>query len=134
MSQPNLTSQRPYLLRAMHEWISDNGHTPHLIVDANVEGVQVPVAYVKDGKIVLDVSLSATHHLQMGNEWVEFDARFAGVPHRIRVPQRAVLGIYSKEAGQGMAFNENDMPPPEPPATTPSPTNEERRARFKVVK
>ena len=79
-------SRRPYLLRAMHEWVSDSGGTPHVIVDAERPGVQVPRAYVKEGKIVLNVSASATQRLALGNEWLEFDARFAGVVHHVRVP------------------------------------------------
>ncbi len=134
MPPPTPKSSRPYLVRALHEWISDNGHTPHLIVDAGAEGVQVPVQYVKDGKIVLNVSHSATHGLQLGNEWIEFQARFAGVPHRVHVPLRAVLGIYSRETGQGMAFSDSDLTaPPDPQAPLPADAGG-RRARLKVVK
>jgi stringent starvation protein B len=124
----------------MHEWITDNGQTPHVIVDASVEGVQVPQAYVKDGKIVLNIAYAAANSLQMGNEWIEFDARFSGVPHRVRVPLRACVGIYSRETGQGMAFSESDLAPqPEPPEgppadSAPASTVDSRRARLKIVK
>jgi stringent starvation protein B len=130
-------SRRPYLLRAMHEWINDSGHTPHVIVDATRPGVEVPSAYIKDGKIVLNLSLSATQRLALKNDWIEFDARFAGVVHRVRVPMYAVLGIYARETGEGMVFSESEKEPtpPEPP-TQPekSPSTETRRAKLTVVK
>ena len=132
-------SRRPYLLRAMHEWIIDSGHTPHVIVDALRTGVEVPAAYVKDGKIVLNLSTTATQRLQLTNESIEFDARFAGVVHRVRVPMQAVLGVYARETGEGMVFSEGDIDPtppdsptpPEPPPKTPA---EIRRAKLTVVK
>jgi stringent starvation protein B len=99
-------SKRPYLLRAMHEWMTDCGHTPHVIVDALRPDADVPQAYVKDGKIVLNLSASATQRLQLGNKDIEFDARFAGVVHHVRVPIAAVLGIYARETGEGMVFSE----------------------------
>jgi stringent starvation protein B len=129
-------SRRPYLLRAMHEWMSDSGFTPHIIVDATREGVDVPRAFVKDGKLVLNVSMNATQHLQLQNQWVMFEARFNGVVHHVRVPMPAILGIYARETGEGMVFNEADpdIPPPaDAPATAASPPKA-GRARFKVVK
>jgi stringent starvation protein B len=118
----------------MHEWISDCGNTPHVIVDAEIEGIEVPRAYIKDGKIVLNLSMSATQHLNMGAEEVKFDARFAGVIHHVRFPVSAVLGIYARETGEGMVFSEQDLGP-EPP-TRPSPADEgtPRRPQLKVVK
>jgi stringent starvation protein B len=101
--------KRPYLLRAMHEWISDCGNTPHVIVDAGREGTEVPRAYVRDGKIVLNLSEGATQHLTLGAEWVEFDARFAGITHHVRFPVSAVLGIYARETNEGMVFSEQDL-------------------------
>ena len=129
-------SRRPYLLLAMHEWMSDSGFTPHIIVDATREGVDVPKAFVKDGKLVLNVSMNATQHLQLQNQWVMFEARFNGVVHHVRVPMHAILGIYARETGEGMVFNESDpeIPPPaDAPATTPA-AAKPGRARFKVVK
>ena len=127
--------KRPYLLRAMHQWIAECGHTPHVIVDAAREGAEVPRAYVKDGKIVLNVSLNATQRLNLGNDWLEFDARFAGVVHHVRVPLSAVLGIYARETGEGMVFSEQDLEPS--PPTRPPQTEEgggARRPQLKVVK
>ena len=140
MSSKNLNdsgavSRRPYLLRAMHEWISDSGHTPHVIVDALRAGVEVPSAYIKDGKIVLNLSMTATQRLQLRNDGIEFDARFAGVAHHVRVPMAAVLGVYARETGEGMIFSEVDHePPPSSPPSERAPGGGERRAKLTVVK
>ena len=95
----------------MHQWMSDSGHTPHVIVDAERAGAQVPKAYVKEGKIVLNLSPSATQRLKLGNDEIEFDARFAGVVHHVRFPVAAVMGIYARETGEGMVFSESDLGP-----------------------
>lgn len=130
--------QRPYLLRAMHAWMTDNGQTPHLVVDAARDGVDVPQGYVRDGKIVLNISYAATSNLDLGNERIAFSARFAGTPHAVRVPLAAVLGIYARETGQGMIFSDEDFPaaPDEPPGGDggKDPGAGARRARLKVVK
>jgi stringent starvation protein B len=91
-----MKARRPYLLRAIHEWISDSLCTPHLVVDANAGDVEVPRPYVKDGKIVLNVSWSATANLRLGNEDVTFSGRFGGVSMSVRVPIHAVLAIYAR--------------------------------------
>ena len=132
MSQ--LLPKRPYLLRAMHEWITDCGNTPHVIVDAGREGAEVPRAYVKDGKIVLNLSEGATQRLRMGADLVEFDARFAGVIHHVRFPVAAVLGIYARETGEGMVFSEQDLGPEPPSRPTPADEGAPRRPQLKVVK
>lgn len=132
MSQ--MLPKRPYLLRAMHQWIGDCGNTPHVIVDAAREGTQVPRGYVKDGKIVLNLSLGATQHLQLGSDWVEFDARFAGVVHHVCFPVSAVLGIYARETGEGMVFSEQDLGPEPPKRPTPADEGAPRRPQLKVVK
>lgn len=127
-------SRRPYLLRAMYEWISDSGYTPHLIVDAQQAGVEVPATHVKDGKIVLNLSSTATQRLQLRNDLVEFDARFAGVSHHVRVPMRAILGVYARETGEGMIFSDTEPEAPEPPPEQPAPEPPRRRAKLTVVK
>jgi stringent starvation protein B len=99
-----MTSHRPYLLRALYEWIADNGMTPHLLVDATRPAVQVPMHAVKDGKIVLNIAERAVSHLEMGNDVIRFSARFGGVSHPVSVPVGAVLAIYARETGQGMAL------------------------------
>lgn len=131
MRQP--PAKRPYLLRAMHQWMTDCGHTPHVIVDAEHSGVDVPRAYVKDGKIVLNLSATATQHLKLGNEWIEFDARFAGVVNRVAFPVGAVLGVYARETGEGMVFTEQDLGP-EPPTRPNSADEGSKRPQLKVVK
>jgi stringent starvation protein B len=117
----------------MHQWMTDCGHTPHVIVDAEYTGVDVPRAYVKEGKIVLNLSATATQHLKLGNEWIEFDARFSGVVNRVSFPISAVLGIYARETGEGMVFTEQDLGP-EPPTRPNSVDDGGKRPQLKVVK
>lgn len=114
-----MSSNRPYLLRAVHEWISDNGLTPYLLVDAAVPGVQVPAQAIKDGRVVLNVALRAVAQLDLGKERVRFLARFSGVSQAVEVPVGAVLAIYAQENGQGMMFQSDDAPTPTPPTTEP---------------
>ena len=118
----------------MHEWMVDNGFTPHLVVDAKRDGVRVPAAHVKDGKIVLNVSPSATRALTLGNEVVTFEARFGGVSQQLSVPVVAVLGIYARETGQGMIFGEDDARPTAPPDGEPTPPPKPAKTKLKVVK
>ena len=122
----------------MHEWMLDNGFTPHLVVDAKRDGVHVPAAHVKDGKIVLNVSPSATRALTLGNDLVTFEARFGGVSQQLSIPIAAVLGIYARETGQGMIFGEDDTPGPAPPESggepAPPPAGGGKRAKLKVIK
>jgi stringent starvation protein B len=119
MSDTPAKSRRPYLLRAMHEWITDNNQTPHIVVDAAVPGVEAPRQYVQGGKLILNVSYNATSGLAMSNEVVRFRARFGGVTHDVSVPVGAILGIYARETGQGMLFSEPEEPPPAPAPTEP---------------
>ncbi len=128
---PQQTSRRPYLVRAMHEWMSDNNQTPHLVVDATVAGTELPLAYVRDGRITLNISWQATQALKMGNDGIEFSARFDGVAMQVRVPAAAVLGIYARETGQGMLFQDEGTPPPAPPSGT---DDTGRRPQLRVVK
>lgn len=89
----------------MYEWMGDNGHTPHIVVDASLDGVSVPIEHVKDGKIILNISDSAAHNLKLNNDAISFRARFGGVPFDVWTPMRSVLGIYARETGQGMIFS-----------------------------
>lgn len=132
-----MKSRKPYLLRAIHEWISDSDCTPHLVVDASAAGVDVPRQYVRDGKIVLNVSWTATAELVMGNEQVTFNGRFGGAPMSVRLPIDSILAIYARETGQGMIFAEEGGPAPEPPQETPPQAPAKTgpaRPRLKVVK
>lgn len=139
MTDATVTSRRPYLLRAMHEWITDNSQTPHVVVDAGVVGVKVPPQHIKDGRIILNISLHAAQGLSLGNEALSFRARFGGVSQDIVVPIPAIVGIYARESGQGMIFGDNDgpvgttEPPPPPPPASPPPAAP-RRSHLKVVK
>ncbi|KRG57861.1 ClpXP protease specificity-enhancing factor [Stenotrophomonas sp. W1S232] len=105
----SMTSHRPYLLRALVEWINDNDMTPHLLVDASVSGVMVPPSAVHDGRVILNIAERAVAQLHMDNHEVSFSARFGGVSQPVRVPIAAVLAVYARENGQGMALPD-DLP------------------------
>ena len=127
----SMKSSRPYLIRAIHEWIVDNGLTPYLMVDALASGVEVPKQYVQQGRIVLDVSPRAVRGLQLGNDWIEFSARFGGASLPVRVPTTSIQAVYAKENGVGMAFQESspeDEPPPDPSGGS------KVKAKLRVVK
>jgi stringent starvation protein B len=128
--------QRPYLLRAMHEWMTDQGQTPHVVVDASLEGVDVPRQHVQDGKIILNISCSATNNLTLENERICFDARFSGATRHVELPVRAVLGIYAKESGQGMIFSEDEFAarPDRPSPTAAIKPSKSGRAHLKLIK
>ncbi len=115
MPDRQTTKQRPYLIRAMHEWMIDNDLTPHIVVDANHEGLNLPSQHVQDGKLVLNISYTATRGLELGNVDISFEARFGGEPRQLAIPVTAVLGIYSRETGQGMVFTAEEPEPPAPP-------------------
>ena len=129
-----MTPLKPYLIRSIYEWIVDNALTPHLLVNADYPGVILPSDFVEDGRIVLNMRPEAIQGLVLGNDEIQFNARFAGKPMRITTPCKAVLAIYAKENGKGMIFdpdendNEDDTPPtpPEPKAPT--------RPKLRVVK
>lgn len=139
-------STKPYLIRAIYEWCVDQGFTPYLAAMVD-EGTRVPPGTAKDGQIVLNLSPDATHQLDMGNELIEFQARFGGVAHMLRVPVANVIAVYARENGHGMAFEvtEDDEPEAaladedvieldatEPPDETPPPGG--GRSHLKVVK
>lgn len=127
-----MTSTRPYLLRAIHEWIIDNGLTPYLLVDATYDKVEVPQEYVNDGKIILNISPNAENKLQLDNDWVSFSARFSGRSVEIFIPIAAALAIYAKENGKGMVFQpEENVSEPEPPKPSQPPRG---KPVLKVVK
>ncbi len=103
-----MTSSRPYLVRAMYQWIADNGMTPHLLADASVEGIQIPAEHIQNGKIILNIAPMAITGLVLGDNEITFSARFSGKSSGIYIPIDAVLAIYAKENGQGMMFSEDD--------------------------
>ena len=127
-----MTPNRPYLIRAIWQWITDNGLTPYILVDAGAEQVQIPRQFVEDGRIVLNISASAVLDLNMENEFVSFNARFGGAAMDVFVPVSSVLGIYAKENGQGMLFPESEAEPTPPEPETPAPGPS--RPSLKLVK
>lgn len=133
-----MTPSRPYLLRALYDWISDNGLTPHIVVDATYPGVEVPPSAVRDGKVVLNIGLRAVDQLDLGDERIRFFARFGGVSHAVSIPTLAVKAIYARENGVGMVFpDEEPMPPGEPPAGKPGGETggrTPRRGHLRIVK
>ncbi|WP_118776688.1 ClpXP protease specificity-enhancing factor [Haemophilus haemolyticus] len=101
--------KRPYLLRAYYDWLVDNSFTPYLVVDATYLGVNVPVEYVKDGQIVLNLSANATGNLQLTNDFIQFNARFKGVSRELYIPMGAALAIYARENGDGVMFEPEEV-------------------------
>lgn len=139
-----MTSSRPYLIRALYEWIVDNGFTPYMLVDTSLDMVEVPRAFVENGRIILNISPEATHSLVLGNEAVTFNARFSGTAMDVYVPVVSVLAIYARENGQGMMFGEqDDTTPPDPSPGGPGkpdiesvtkPPADVKRPSLKIVK
>ncbi len=135
-----MTSQKPYLIRAIHEWLLDNACTPYVLVNTDYDGVQVPTDFVRDNRIVLNIAPDAVRDLNISNDWLSFSARFAGKPMDIFIPIVAVQAIYSKENNEGMFFPEEDTPPPSPPSPEPEDEPKETvkkptsRPSLKVVK
>lgn len=120
----------------MHEWMGDNSHTPHIVVDTSVDGVCVPPEHVKDGKIILNISESAAHNLKLTNDAVSFRARFSGIAFDVWVPMKSVLGIYARETGQGMIFSHDTETADQiSPAVLPDEVEETRsRPHLTIVK
>jgi stringent starvation protein B len=133
-----MSSNRPYLLRALYEWIGDNDMTPHLLVDATREGVLVPLSGVKDGRVVLNIAARAVSQLELGNREIRFLARFGGISQSVIVPVSAVLAIYAQETGQGMMLPEDGamLPSDDPSDDTPEPGGEapKKGGHLRVVK
>lgn len=126
-----MTPLKPYLIRSIYEWIVDNQLTPHLLVDAKVNNAILPRDFIEDGKIVLNIRPEAIQGLTLGNEDIQFNARFSGKPTHIFVPTTAILAIYAKENGKGMVFDpdqDSDTPPP-PPSVKKQP-----KPQLKIVK
>jgi stringent starvation protein B len=129
-----MTSSRPYIMRALYEWIVDNDCTPYVLVDATLPEVMVPQQFVKDGQIVLNISPSAVMDLNISNEAVAFNGRFGGLAKDVYVPVKAVVGIYARENGQGMVFEPEESTEPPPDDTPPDPNKPEGRPALKIVK
>lgn len=139
-----MNTSRPYLVRALYDWINDNQSTAYIVVDATLSGVVVPEEFVTDGQIVLNIGPSAVQHLQLLDDSVQFNARFGGSPMQVYVPMAAILAIYARESGEGMSFGREPGSPPLPPQAVPvkeaetgseeSTAQTKKRASLKVVK
>ncbi|HHJ80034.1 MAG TPA: ClpXP protease specificity-enhancing factor [Candidatus Tenderia electrophaga] len=140
-----MISSRPYLIRAIYEWIVDNELTPYFLVNAEAADVTIPGQYVQDGRIILNVSPQAVRDLDLSNDWVMFNARFGGVSMEVSVPPSAVLAVYAKENGRGMVFSDDDEvldegtgsePPDDHPPEPPEPPVPSGKGRpsLRVVK
>lgn len=132
-----MTSNRPYLMRAIFEWIIDNGLTPHVLIDAEVPEVQVPRHYVDEGRIILNISPSAVQNFSIDNQWLSFNARFGGKPFEIFAPIHAIRAVYAAENSEGMMFEpmpESEVEPPTEPEPDPEPPKPSSRPSLRVVK
>ena len=131
-----ISSNRPYLLRALYQWLVDNNLTPYLLVDADRDDVVIPGQFVEDGRIVLNIGPNAEQGLDLGNRTISFNARFGGVAMDVLVPPAAVLGIYARENGRGMLFPDEAAGETGgmPPETDPEPTPPRDRPTLKVIK
>ncbi len=127
-----MTSSRPYLIRALYQWIVDNGVTPYILVDALVDGVDVPPQYIQDNKIVLNIAPMAVQGLTLGDDIISFSARFSGQSVNLVVPTEAVMAIYARENGQGMMFNEE--PGSSGPPDGSGPDDDKPKPSLRVVK
>lgn len=131
------SSMKPYLLRAVHQWCTDQGHTPYLAVAVLGDRIRVPMEYVKDNEIVLNVSYNATRDMLIENDFITFSARFNGVPQDIVVPVGNVIALFARENGMGMNFeaviDEETPPPPSPPDSSED-RRPKGRAKLQVVK
>jgi stringent starvation protein B len=129
-----MSSNRPYLIRALYDWLVDNGTTPYLMVNTEVDGVAVPEQFVDEGRIILNVDPSAISGLELGNDLISFSARFSGKAEDILIPPSAVMGIYARENGQGMLFPEEEVNQDEGPDDEPDPSKPGKRPSLKVIK
>ncbi|MBE0442667.1 MAG: ClpXP protease specificity-enhancing factor [Psychrobacter sp.] len=140
----SITPTRPYMVRGLYQWIEDNLLTPYLMVDATADNLQIPREHVQDGRIVLNIASRATGNMHMGNDYINFSARFGGVSQEIWIPLTAVMGIYAKENSQGMFFDPNEYDNYEPEegsdtavkkntSTAPKPKRD-NKAGLKVLK
>jgi stringent starvation protein B len=128
-----MTSNKPYLIRALYEWLVDNDATPYIMVDTTQPGVMIPPGIDRDGQVVLNIAMRAVQGLDLANGQVTFSARFSGATHNIYIPMRAVMAIYSKEDGEGMMFAEDSTESVEQPGNAPLASAEVSKTELKSV-
>jgi len=135
-----MTPSRPYLLRAIYEWLLDNDMTPYAVINANYPGIDLPIEHVRNEQMILNLAPTAVGGLNIGNDWVMVDVRFGGRPVRLQLPTMAVMAIYARENGRGMVFSDEEEPTPEPPPATPAGSDQSsgssgrKRPALRVVK
>jgi len=129
-----MSSQKPYLVRAIYDWLVDNGHTPYLLVDATVDGVQVPHQFINEGKIVLNIDPEAVSNYHADNDWISFSARFSGKSMELFIPIIAIRSIYGKENNQGMFFPDEEITPEPTPTASKLRTSEKSKAKHPSLK
>lgn len=131
-----MTSSRPYLVRALYEWIMDNEYTPYILVDTEVDGVEVPSKYIKDSQLTLNINPSAVQNLSLGNEFINFSARFSGKATDVFLPMASILAVYAQENGKGMVFSMEGKEDgdPVPPAPRPDVDKKSGKPQLTVVK
>ncbi len=130
-----MTSNRPYLVRAIWQWLTDNDLTPYILVDATAEQIRIPSQFVENGRILLNIGANAVRDLNMDNDFISFNARFTGSAMEVFLPVSSVLGIYARENGQGMLFPENEVDPTPPETESPDPKlTPPTRPSLKLVK
>jgi len=132
--EETMTSSRPYLIRAIHEWVSDNGLTPYILVNAESPGAVLPRQFIDNGKIVLNVSSTAVSDLHIDNDWLLFSARFNGQATDISIPISAILAIYAKENGQGMVLDREEDGDDTPPPGSGSKLKADKKPHLQLVK
>ncbi|NOX08124.1 MAG: ClpXP protease specificity-enhancing factor [Gammaproteobacteria bacterium] len=129
-----MTSSRPYLIRALYEWIMDNEYTPYILVNTGVDGVEVPSAHIKDEQLTLNINPLAVQNLSMGNEFISFSARFSGKTTDIFLPIASILAVYAQENGKGMVFSIEENENPVPPEPGPDASKKPGKPQLTVVK
>lgn len=130
----SISSSRPYLVRALYQWIVDNDLTPYLLVNATATGVDVPQQHISNGKIVLNIHPNSVRNLSLENDWISFSARFFGAPREVLFPAQATLAIYARENGQGMTFYQEDHSGGDNPPPSPGPEAGSQKPTLRVVK
>ena len=129
-----MTSLKPYLIRSIYQWVIDNRLTPHVLVDADADGASLPRGYIHEGKIILNIRPEAVQALSLGNDHIEFNARFGGQPMHVKFPVSNVLAIYAMENGKGMIFDKDTDGDDTPPPAGPEPDDRPAKPVLKVVK
>ncbi len=131
---PGMSLSRPYLIRAIYQWVVDNGLTPYIVVDCTEDFIDIPEQFIHDGQVILNISPSAVQNLEITDQSIFFNARFAGVPRQLDISVLSVLAIYARENGQGLIFSNDHLPPDIKQKEQPEVKNKPKKPTLKVVK